>query len=339
MIRDLENIFNEHLDFTDRETVSTIVSVEEADKNQILEALTHKLYDNIVDKVDDIDFGTIPLSKGDITKVENYDSLLDCLEVIKDIVIQYHQSTEPIDVVLDAIENVKSRTRVWEKAFAINAEFPILMYNVIVLSIISSVSILIGTSIDFIKNPGDENFEASLDRVAYSKTKDNLLFQNLKKFNKACSSGDLDRSMDHVLNTMSTKNLTGTATLGTVGAIAMIAMVKNILPILQELVFFYFHAKQNVSDYFAIQGELLQSNANTLQYKEIEPAKRKEIYKRQMKIADRFKKISNVLCIKTKRAEVETTKDVKKSSKYKTSDLIIGPSKLDTAPASKSSLF
>ena len=336
-MKELTEIFNEYMDYTDRETASTLVSIDEADKGTILSSLTSKLYDKIVENVDDIDFGTIPLSKGDITKIENYESMLDCLEVIKNIVIEYRQPTDPIDIVLTAIENIKSRTRTWEKAYALNAEFPILIYNTIVLSVVASLSIMIGTSIDFIKNPGDQNFQASLDKVAYNKSKNNLLFSNLAKFNKSCVKGDIDRSIDHIFKTTSVdKNLVGSATLTGVGIVALVCIAKNILPILQELVFFAYHAKQNVSDYFAIQADLLQSNANTLQYKELDADKRKEVFSKQNKIADRFRKISNALAIKTKRAEVETGKSIKDSSKkYTTAELV------DTKPDSVtgSSLF
>ena len=104
----------------------------------------------------------------------------------------------------------------------------------------------------------------------------------------------------------------------------------------QGVVFFAYHAKQNVSDYFAIQADLLQSNANTLQYKELDTDKRKEVFSKQNKIADRFRKISNALAIKTKRAEVETGKAIKDNSKkYTTAELV------DTKPDSVtgSSLF
>lgn len=311
----INQIFSEHFDIADPDTLKTLVNLDEADRNETLSALTSKLYDNIVDKIDDIDFGTIPLSKGDITKIENYEQMLDCIGVMRQIVEEYKQSPEPLDTILTSIENIKSRTRLWEKAYALNVELPIVLYNTIVLSIVSAVSIMIGTSIEFIKSPDSPDLQASLDRVAYNKSKDNLLFQNLEKFNNCCNKGEIDKVVDQVF-TGNAKELTGT-TMGAVGAIAFIALAKNIIPMLQELVFFAYHTKQSVSDYFAVQADLLQSNANTLQYRDIEPEKRKKIYSRQTKIADRFRKISNVFAIKTKKAEMDTKKDVKDSQSKK----------------------
>lgn len=318
----INQIFSEHFDLSDSETLTTLVGLDEADRNEALSALTSKLYDNIVDKIDDIDFGTIPLSKGDITKIENYEQLLDCVGVMRSIVDEYKQSPEPLDTILTAIENIKSRTRLWEKSYALNVELPIVLYNTIVLSIVSAVSIMIGTSIEFIKSPDTPDLKASLDRVAYNRSKDNLLFLNLSRFNASCSKGDIDKVVDNVFS-VNTKGLTGGA-ISVVGAIAILALAKNIIPMLQELVFFAYHAKQSVSDYFDIQADLLQSNANNLQYKDIDTEKRTKIYSKQSKIADRFRKISNIFAIKTKRAEVEAKKDVKdiQSNKYTYSNVM-----------------
>ena len=41
----------------------------------------------------------------------------------------------------------------------INIDLPILLYNTIVLSIVSSVSLIIATSIEFIKNTGTESYQ------------------------------------------------------------------------------------------------------------------------------------------------------------------------------------
>lgn len=325
--KDIDHIFSEHFDIADPDTLKTLVNLDEADRNETLSALTSRLYDNIVDKIDDIDFGTIPLSKGDITKIENYEQMLDCIRVMRQIVEEYKQSPEPLDTILTAIENIKSRTRLWEKAYALNVELPIVLYNTIVLSIVSALSIMIGTSIEFIKSPDPQDFQISLDRVAYNKSKDNLLFRNLEKFNHCCSKGDIDKVVNNVISTNTSKGLMG-GTIGIVGAIAILALVKNIIPMLQELVFFAYHTKQSVSDFFEVQSDLLQANANSLQYKDIEPEKRNKIYTKQTKLADKFRKISNFFAIKTKKAEVDTMKSVKDSyNKKYTYSSVMEPNK------------
>ena len=57
MDRSLYNeIIKEHFDIMDNDTRKILVSIDEADQNQVLGNLATKLYDSIVKKVTDIDF-------------------------------------------------------------------------------------------------------------------------------------------------------------------------------------------------------------------------------------------------------------------------------------------
>lgn len=338
MIKYYREIVNEYMDIQDRETRKILLAIDEEDQSQVLTSLAHKLYDNVVKQVDKINFGSIPNTKGDITKLENYTQLVECVDIMEKMLVEYKQSIEPTNIIKTAIENIKSRTEKWEKAFTYNLEFPIVMYNTIVLSIVSSVSFLISATIDYVKSPGDAEYQLSINAMAASKTKDNLLFENLDKWNKACLKGDVDKCLDLVLDN-GKKNLMGSAGVaGTVMVtVAITGIILNILPILRELIFFFYHSKQSLSDYFAIQADLLQMNAENVKYNTEKSAKEKEkIRKKQLTIANKFRKISDALAIKCKKAQLSAEKDsAKVEKKYKTTDI------MDTMPdsAAASSIF
>ena len=141
-----------YFDIEDDMTRNILFSVNEADQNTIMVSLANKLQSHIVDKVDNIDFGTIPLSKGDITKIERYDQLTDCIAIIAQILEQYHQDPKPIEIVARALQNVIDRTDMFTKAYRFNIEMPIVAYNTIALSIVSNVSYMITGCITFVKN-------------------------------------------------------------------------------------------------------------------------------------------------------------------------------------------
>ena len=101
---EFEFAVKEYFDISDRETFKYLRSIEEADQNKVLLALTSKLYDHMVDKVDDIDFGDIPKSRGDITALPNYDKVVDCTDIIHRILINSNQDPEPIITIKNAIE-------------------------------------------------------------------------------------------------------------------------------------------------------------------------------------------------------------------------------------------
>ena len=327
-----EKAMTEYFDIEDHETRKILLNVNEADQSQVLTALTSKLYDNIVEKVDDIDYGEIPNTKGDITKLSNYEKLDDCINILRDILEEYKQDTKPIMVIDHALENIKLRKELFEKAFRYNIELPMVMYSTMCLSIISSVSFMISTCIEFIKTPNQENFDIVLDKVALAKTKQNLLFVNLGKFNDSCRSGDFDRAMEHIINNK-IKNFSGVTTVGVIGSIALIGIILNIIPILRETVFFFYYSRTRVSDYFDAQADLLQMNAYNIEHNERkDPEDKEKIIKKQLKIVDLFRKISNKLAIDNRESEVKATKEIVSSNKkYKTDEV------LDSIPDSASS--
>lgn len=335
-----ENIISEHFDISDDYTRHTLLTIDEADQNRVMESLTSKLYQSIMDKVDDIDFGSIPDSKGDITQIQNYDNLVQCINVIKDILIEYRQDPEPINTITNAINNIQERIDTWRKGFALKLDLPVLLYDTIVLSIVSSVSLIISTSIEFIKDAGDTSYDIKFNNVQYVKTKDSVLFNNLKKFNNSCNSGEMDRSLEHIFKA-SSKQFTGIEVLTVISIIGVVGIIINIIPILRELVFFFYNTKQSISDYFAIQANLLQLNA---QYVNDNPnltftsAERKDVVRKQSKIVEIFKKISNALAIDNKTAQVKALKDVESNKKkYNVNDIV--DHKLDSADNDNSSIF
>lgn len=331
--REFDIVLKEYFDTSDRKSMRTLLSLNEADQNQAMVALAAKLYEKIVAKVDDIDFGTIPASKGDITKIGNFMEMRDCMNTIREILVHYKQDTAQLDIIDKAIENIKSSKRIWEKAYATECDLAITFYNTITLSIVSAVSLLISASIDFIKEPGQQSFQISFDRVGYNKTKDKLLFQNLEKFNKSFVKGDVEKLMDAVVKSnISVKESAMEPLEETVIAAATItALVKAIasgvmigilltmaIPVLHELVNALYCAKQSVSEYFEVQSKIVQFNAEQLKYDYTKSeAEIKKIYDKQSKIADLFKKISDKFAVKMTKAESDAKKLIEKEKREK----------------------
>lgn len=194
-----DKIIRENFDLSDRYTRQYIATLEDAGQEQLLNTLSSAMYDNIVAKVDEIDFGTIPMSRGDITKVEGFEKTMQCLDIIRRLVIEYKQSTGVVDVVISAIQNVKDRKAIFIKSYVLNVELPMLVYNSIVMSIERSVSLLIATCIEYIKDPTSSSPKAALNKVAYQRTMDDVMFKQLITFNNTCANGSLDKVIDAVL--------------------------------------------------------------------------------------------------------------------------------------------
>ena len=314
---------HEYFDCEDEETRKILLAVNEDDQTRVLVSLTSKLYDNIVDKVDDIDFGQIPATKGDITKLSNYQQLIECLDTMNNILIEYKQDTAPVDIIRTAISNIIDSTNIWKRAFQLNAELPMVMYNTIILSIIESTSYMISMCINYIKVPGTDTFQATIDKSALVKTKDHLVFDNLRKFNDAYRKGQITSSMEYILKS-NTKNFMGELGIGT-AAVGIVTVLFCIVPIMRELIFLFYYNRVRISEYFDMQADMLQINAYNVEHSrpDLTAEQKKSISAKQMKIVERFRKISNKFAIQMKESEVKASKELtKENKKYKADEVM-----------------
>lgn len=338
------DLVKEYFDVTDTETRRCMVTINEADQDQVLGSLAAKLYDNIVNKVTDIDFGQIPLSKGDITKIPNYFELCDCLTTVRDMMVAKHQTTNSTDTIFGAIENLKKTKKIWEKGYALECEMAVLFYNTIALSIVSSTSILLSACVEFIKNPESGVIDIELAKIAKNKSKDGILFKNLEKFNKACKKGEIEKIFDNVLkaqrsvreaveNNSSVEAVHEDVFAILFGAGMVVGLLSCVIPILHQLTTMLYNLRQDASDYFAAESDIIKLNAEKVNYNRSKtPEQKKKIIARQMKIADRFKKWSNKLMIKASKAETDSERQIKQDNadKKKINDVV------DTMPDSAS---
>lgn len=330
MLRDQYNaLVKEHFDITDRETRKVLVTINEADQNQVMGNLAAKLYDAIVKKVTDIDFGQIPASKGDITKIPNYLDMVSCLTTIRDMMVESKQSTGSADIIFLAIENMKKYQKIWEKGYFLENEMTIVFYNTIALSIVSAISLLTSATIEFIKNPQSDVIDIELAKVANHKTKDNLLFKNLDKFNNACRKGDIEKVFNEVLKAQRQLK-EGTIVKESISAILftgamVLGLLTTVIPILHQLTNALYCLRQNVAEYLAGEADVIRLNAEKVQYNRAKtPEQKKKIIARQHKIADHFKKWANRLMIKANKADAEAQRQIKedRSNKSKIGDVI-----------------
>ena len=323
MILDTE--FNELI----RENVNTdidanhyLACLDEAGKDQLIASLTEKLYNKIVEKVPDIDFGSIPKSQGDIRRIENYDSMKECVNIIRDIVKQYGQSTEPLDQIDTAMYNLEQKERLFSRCFIMNVELGVITYNSMVMAITRAISLMIATSIEFIKSPTDETFDMSLDKTMYKKTCDTMLYNDIRRFNIACKKGEIDKCLEGLLKNSGARNMAGTTVVaGIFVGISVIgfaiAMMKVLLPIIQDLVYIFYSSKQSISDYFATMADLLQANQAQIIYRQdINAEKKKKIMKKQSDLANKFRKISNTFAIDMTTAE-KNARDLEQAERKK----------------------
>lgn len=216
------NYFN----LEDNYTRQTLLSLNEVDQSAIMQALANRIYKHIVDRVNDVDFGTIPLSKGDIKKIDHYEQLVDCINVIGEIMENFNQKPEVVDTVNIALQNMIDRRDLFTKAYRANVELPIITYNSMVLAIISTVSTMISAYIEFVKLPENKGYDIVFDKAAKTQGGESkILYRNLLKFNKMCANGEFDKVMDYCIKTNLKMKTEGVESVEEVGAVATVGTI------------------------------------------------------------------------------------------------------------------
>ena len=119
---------------------------------------------------------------------------------------------------------------------------------------------------------------------------------------------------------------TGGAFAFTTATIAVsIGLILLIIPIIREMIFFFYYTRAKVSDYFDMQASLLTMNAYNIENNLTKDTKsKKEIAKKQKAIADKFKAFSNKIKVNIKTSESKASKEINDldNKKYKTSDVM-----------------
>lgn len=323
----------EYMDYTDIETNRRLMALDEEEQNTLLLSLTKKFYGMIIGKVDEVDFGEIPSTKGDITKLSKYKELIQCLELMKGIFEQYRENTEPVKVINTAIDNVIMNRDLFVSSYVNKIELGIYMYNTITLSIINALSYMISVCIEYVKDPKKEGLKIVMDKTGIGKVKDHLVYENLIKFNDACRKGDVENSLRPLVRSKA-KNFVTAALFSFKSVLVLGGVLLAILPLIRDLVYFFFATKARVSTYFDVQATLLEMNAQEIKDGSAQSEEDKQkVIRRQLRIAGLFRKLSDFLAVEAKQSERKATNDIKEDSKsYKIDEVETNPAPSDGSP-------
>ena len=323
-MRDIyRRVFCEYMDMNDRETRNTLCMIDESDQTNVILSLTQKLYETVVNKNLDIDFGTIPESKGDITAIDQYPTIIKTVDLIRDLLKRYKQPYTTIDEVSNAIDYLEINKDLFRRGFAMKSNIIDMTYNTAVLNSVGTLSYMVTTMVHFIAQPGKVGYEIMLDKRGIARTKESLVYSNLTSMNNAFKTGEIKAAFTPIIR----NKARGFAGIG-LGTIAMAgagaAVLLNILPILRELTYFYYAADTRISQYFDLQADLLEMNAQAIRAGEVNSLEDKKIVaQRQEAIARRFRKVADFFEVNGRTAEKDSTKEMKKDNvKYKVNDVV-----------------
>ena len=335
MTKEFKQIVSEYMDITDYKTNTRLYNLDEAEQNTVLLSLTNKLYQMIVAKIDDVEKGDIPKSRGDITRLPKYNQLKECAKTLTSIFEQYKEDTAPIKVIENAIDNLEDNSDVFVQSYMAKVDFGIMIYESVTLAVIGSLSYMIACCIEYVKDPKNDGLTIVMDKTGVAKVKEHLLYENLVKFNEACRTNDIENALRPLIKNR-TQNLFGVGGLVLVkGLLIAVPVIIALIPLVKDLVYYFFAARQRVSVYFDIQADLLEMNANELKDNPniTTDADRKSVIRKQLQVARTFRQIADKLAVEAKTAENKADKEIKKDNKkYRIDDVETNPSEVSDGP-------
>lgn len=335
MTKEFKQIVSEYMDITDYKTNTRLYNLDEAEQNTVLLSLTNKLYQMIVAKIDDVEKGDIPKSRGDITRLPKYNQSKECAKTLTSIFEQYKEDTAPIKVIENAIDNLEDNSDVFVQSYMAKVDFGIMIYESVTLAVIGSLSYMIACCIEYVKDPKNDGLTIVMDKTGVAKVKEHLLYENLVKFNEACRTNDIENALRPLIKNR-TQNLFGVGGLVLVkGLLIAVPVIIALIPLVKDLVYYFFAARQRVSVYFDIQADLLEMNANELKDNPniTTDADRKSVIRKQLQVARTFRQIADKLAVEAKTAENKADKEIKKDNKkYRIDDVETNPADASDGP-------
>lgn len=283
-------------------------SMNKDDIHQINGAAIQGLYKTILDRKG-CDFGDIPDSKGDIEKCKYYKSTVESLDILTELMIKNEIPTYDVDVVKEAISNVKRFKPTFDLAFQLKQEYLIISYNTIVMAIVDSTSMIIADYMNYLVGPEQSRYDSVKSRN--DKSRGRISINNLQRFNNEVKMGHFETMANYMLDAQR-KNFTGS---GIVITGVVITALCSVIPITRELIYFYYGSRVKMSDYLNMQADFLELNKLGVQASSKSAQQKKEIIKKQEKIILKCRRRADKLKINDEDIGVLAKKQVENDNK------------------------
>lgn len=328
--KEVEQIYSEALDLSNLNVFRTVTSFTEAEQKNGIVILANKLYRMIMDKLENTDFKEIEVSKGDITKMKQYKQIKESIEVLTQIARESNSGIDEVNEMDKALYNITKLKSIFTDGFKYNVDMVKYFYNSIVLALISDIGFMTTVCVEFFKNP-NSTVSLEINNLKQYKSKFYLVHKNLIAFNTACDKGQIEKAFKVLVNNkmqgvrfeaveLSCYDEDFIDTAKSIGKIAIFIpmaiiggvffiILNAILPILRDLSYLFYSFRTHLSDWFAVQHDLLEANALRLKsLKSTGDKDYQEIAKSQLEWANRMGKIADILAVEYVPAEKKAMK-------------------------------
>lgn len=287
--------------FKEREAVTGLLENERTD---VTNKMLTDLYQSTINRAD-IDFDTIPDSKGNVLKYSGYTKMDSVLTLIEEMSVAQNVKVPEVLVVRETLNSLVRMDTQFERGFALDKDILILTYNTIVHACVVSTSEIISSYVEFIKSPDQLEFKLlkAPDRQGIS------MVSNLERFNAIVKSGEFTKMSSGIIKT-DANQLIGLDDFFIPAIVVGGAL--TIIPLIRELIFGFYYSRMKTSEYLAQQSALLEINKAAIESSGRTMKDKRAIIKRQEKVAHRLDMLSDKVSVQSKMSKKEATVNMKK---------------------------
>lgn len=305
----IDNFLSDNIDFSEgNKGLRMYVQLEEAQKIDISDKVVSALYKSALDKSYSVNYGNIPESKGDITRLSNYKTMKESLDMLTAIM----KDNEDLATVKESFKILEAYKKEFTLCFMQNKMMGILLYNNIVLGIIAGIDVCITASINYLRTPGSD-LKDMVKSEKDSKSNKSLILMNLKEFNNYANSGDLKKYMNLII---SKDNFIGAVAAVITITGASLVLVIGAVYIMRRLIYCFYNIRMDIAEYLRLQELFLEINIRELNTKDIK--NKKVIIKKQENAIKKLESLANKIEVKFAEADKKTSKDLSKKIKAST---------------------
>ena len=275
--------------------------------------LEEKLFQSVLDKKH-INFGGIPLSKGNIKDYEGYAAMEATLNTIKELAIENKAKdvVDYVEIVQKAIENISSMSLSYQKGFQFKNEYIAMEYNSYVYFCVEATTTLIYSFVEYVKRPDTDTLVMTIKNNKLRA--DEFYFEQLKKFNLVCATQGLNyrKMLDSMA--ISKDNFIGTT--AAIGLATVIAAAIAIIPITRAVVYQVYNMRGNLAEQLEIQAQFMEMHKASVESNSVLTVQRKkEIVAKQEKLVKTLRKLSDKIRVNSSKSVETTTRETKTENK------------------------
>ena len=258
-----------------------------------------------MDQFRKIDFSEISKSKGDVTKLSFFDKIEQSIFYIKKQQQSYDSQTISNNNAIYNIEaawnNIKGRKKIFEDGFKIQKDMIMLTYNSLVMACVDGISHTITVIGSQLASTAEKFRSASVDA--------------LMKFNELCRNGKFDKAMNALYKLKEDTKVTEAFETPLVIAFSLGAVL-FLVPLLRELVFYFYYLRMKVSNYLDQINKYLEINEVEIKAnQEISVVKKQQIIEKQNTWRKNLLKVSDKIRVSQSLADKEAGKKMQEMNK------------------------